>query len=104
VLVCRKTGDLVELDFPATPVTSADASAELCEALGVTASFVGASRFDRLVLVNSEGLVRALQPDFSRLRELPVRGGIVRVRVAGDRVYLSGPAVTVFSGLLVKPS
>jgi PhzF family phenazine biosynthesis protein len=164
VLVCTKRGALIELDFPATPVTPADASVELCDALGTTAAFVGQSRFDRLVLVDDEKTVRALQPDFSRLRELPVRGvivtsasdndqfdfvsrffapaagvdedpvtgsahcalgpfwgdrlgkdtlsayqasargGAVGVRLAGDRVILSGPAITVFSGLLIKPS
>ena len=32
------------------------------------------------------------------------RGGIVRVRVAGDRVFLGGQAVTIFRGVLIDDS
>lgn len=163
-LICTRQGELIELDFPATPVTPTDESEDLCGALGVAASFVGQSKFDRLVLVESEQVVRLLEPDFSRLRKLSVRGvivtgvsddpgfdfvsrffapgygidedpvtgsahcalapfwseklgktemtafqaskrgGIVRVRVADDRVFLGGQAVTIFRGVLIDDS
>ena len=45
--------------------------------LGVQPSFVGKSKFDRLVLVESEEAVRSLKPDFSQLREISMRGVIV---------------------------
>lgn len=159
-LTCTRRDDFIELDFPATPVTPAERSDELCEALGVKPSYQGRSRYDDLVLVQSETALRSIQPDIPRLRALPsrgvivtspsenprfdfvsrffapnagvdedpvtgsahcalgpfwgerlgkaemaayqasARGGIVRVRVAGDRVFLKGQAVTVLRGVL----
>lgn len=74
VLTCTRRRDLIELDFPATPIESTDLVDELCQALGVTASFVGQSKYDNLVLVESEQVLRGVQPDFSRLRKIPMRG------------------------------
>jgi len=76
-LICSQRGEFIELDFPATPVHQIDPPEELSQALGVTPSFVGQSTFDALVLVESEQVVRTLQPDFSILRQLPMRGFIV---------------------------
>jgi PhzF family phenazine biosynthesis protein len=131
----------------------------LLEALGAKAVFVGRSRFDYLVELESEQAVRALQPDHARLKTLPVRGviatargteydfvsrffapgsgidedpvtgsahcalgpywreklgrdaflafqasrrgGVIQLRVAGDRVKLRGQAVTVLRGELI---
>lgn len=161
VLVCQQKGDLIELDFPATPAQPAEAPGGLIEALGVRPTFVGKSKFDKFVLVESEQAVRLLKPDFARLRELSMRGvmvtsissdprfdfvsryfapgagidedpvtgsahcclgpfwsqrlgkteltafqasargGVVRVRIQGDRVILGGQAVTVLKGELV---
>jgi PhzF family phenazine biosynthesis protein len=160
-LICTQRHDLIELDFPATPISPAGSSEELCEALGTTPSFVGRSEYDQLVLVESEQILRSLRPDFATLRKLPIRGiavtcasddphfdflsrffapgagidedpvtgsahcslgpfwgerlgktnmtafqasargGIVRVRLSGDRVFLGGQAVTIFKGVLV---
>jgi PhzF family phenazine biosynthesis protein len=159
-LTCSRHADLIELDFPATPAEPAEAPPELLEALGVNATFVGKSKFDKFVLIDSESTLRALSPDFTRLRKIPMRGvivtspsvdprfdfvsryfapgagidedpvtgsahcclgplwskrlgknemtafqasrrgGIVRVRVGGDRVFLGGRAVTIFAGRL----
>ena len=60
-------------------------------------------------MFDSEAAVRALGPFWSaRLgraellgEQLSARGGRVRVRVRGDRVVLSGRAVTVMRGELV---
>ena len=160
-LICVQRDDLIELDFPATPVTSAAPSEDLRSALRVEPVFQGASKFDDLVLVQSEEALRSVRPDFQKLRELasrgvivtstsnnprfdfvsrffapnagvdedPVtgsahcalgpfwserlgktemtafqasaRGGIVRVRVAADRVFLAGHTVTVLKGVLL---
>lgn len=163
-LICTRQGESIELDFPATPATEAEPPPGLLEALGVEPVFVGRSKFDKFVLVESEPVVRALRPDFERLRQIPARGvivtsasedprfdfvsryfapaagidedpvtgsahcclgplwserlgktrmtafqasargGTVRLRIAGDRVFLSGQAVTVFDGrLTVEP-
>jgi PhzF family phenazine biosynthesis protein len=160
LLTASRDGDLIELDFPATPAEPAEPPAELLDALGVGAVFVGRTRFDFLVAVATEAEVRSLAPDFARLRatgargiivtsvsedsrfdfvsrffapgagidEDPVtgsahcclapfwsarlgkeqmtgyqasqRGGVVDVRVSGDRVVLGGHAVTVWTGEL----
>lgn len=163
LLSCGLNGDLIELDFPATPVEPCDSPPKLCEALGIQPLLSGRSIFDALVMVETEQALRALRPDFRLLEEIPVRGvivtspadepqfdfvsrffapavgvnedpvtgsahcalapfwaerlgktemlayqasvrgGIVRVRVAGDRVILGGHAVTVLKGLLRTP-
>ncbi len=160
-LGATRSGDWIDLDFPATPAAACDAPPGLAAALGVTPVHVGQSRFDYLVEVSNESVVRGVRPDFVALRRLgargvmvtargesgrfhfvsrffapgvgidedPVtgsahcalgpywaaklgqnellayqaseRGGVVRVRVAGDRVVLGGQAVTVLRGALV---
>jgi len=151
----------IELNFPAKTEEPADPPAGLLEALKVRAKYVGKSKFDYLVQVDSEQTIRDLKPDFTALKHIPVRGvivtsravspdydfisrffapaagvnedpvtgsahctlgpfwsrqlgkkeflayqasergGTLRVRVAGDRVHLSGKAVTIFRGELV---
>ena len=160
-LLADQRGDWIEVDFPATSAAPAEPPPHLLDALGAKAQFVGKSRFDYLVEVASEKELRGLQPDFTTLRRLPVRGvivtarsstpefdfisrffapasginedpvtgsaycclgpfwrarlnkteflayqasargGIVRVRLAGDRVLLGGQAVTVLRGELL---
>ena len=164
LLTAARRGELVELDFPATgpgPARlEAGQIADLGNALGIKPEHVAESAFDLLVVVASADLVRGLQPDLPRLRELasrgvivtsvsddprfdfvsrffapgvgvdedPVtgsahcclgpywserlgkaemtafqassRGGVVNVRMAGERVLLGGSAVTVFRGEL----
>ncbi len=163
-LAARLCEGRVELDFPLTQARACDPPAGLLDALGAEAVFVGNNRFDYLLEVASDEVVRALAPDFRRLAavecrgvivtarssdgrfdfvsrffapasgidEDPVtgsahctlatfwqarlgkgefvayqasrRGGVVRVRIAGDRVRLSGEAKLVFSGTLHCPS
>jgi PhzF family phenazine biosynthesis protein len=151
----------IELNFPAKTEEPTDPPAGLLEALRVRAKYVGKSKFDYLIQVDSEETVRGLKPDFTALKNIPVRGvivtsravspgydfisrffapaagvnedpvtgsahctlgpfwsgrlgkndflayqasergGILRVRVAGDRVHLSGKAVTIFGGELI---
>jgi PhzF family phenazine biosynthesis protein len=77
VLTAVRRGDLIELDFPATPGQPAAAPDGLADALGAAPRYVGRSRFDYLIELASEEVVRTLRPDFARLRTLPVRGVIV---------------------------
>jgi predicted PhzF superfamily epimerase YddE/YHI9 len=153
---------MIELDFPATPVQECEPPEGLLEALNLAPAFVGRSKFDGFVVVESEATIRSLRPDFVRLAAVPTRGvivtsrcddpqfdfvsrffapaagidedpvtgsahcclgpfwgdrlgkselvgyqasargGVVRVRLAGDRVLLSGNAVTVFKGQLLQ--
>jgi len=161
LLTAERQGKEIELNFPATPDEPASVPAGLSEALRVVPKYIGKSRHDYLVEVESEQAVRNVRPDFAKLREVsargimvtsaatsgnydfvsrffaprvgvdedPVtgsahcclgpfwqrrlgrnelmayqasrRGGMLRVRVAGERVYLGGQAVTVLRGELV---
>jgi len=158
LLTADRKGDWIELDFPSTPDEPSTAPPDLLKALGVTPRYVGKSRFDYLLELDSEETVRRLQPDFAVLKKLGVRGimvtspatspgfdfvsrffapgsginedpvtgsahcclgpywkrklskdeftafqasargGFLRVRVRGDRVYLAGQAVTFLQG------
>lgn len=164
LLTAEHKGDEIELNFPTTPEERVVPPPRLSEALGVVPKYVGKSKFDYLVEVDSEEAIRNLRPDFALLSTLPVRGiivtspasssgydfvsrffapsvgvdedpvtgsahcclgsfwsrrfgkneliayqasergGIVRIRVTGDRVCLGGQAVTVLRGELVDPS
>jgi PhzF family phenazine biosynthesis protein len=162
LLTARLQQGWIELNFPTVPEESATPEPELLSALGVsTPVYVGRNKYDYLIEVASAAEVRALQPDYARLRNLggrgvmvtardeagdydfisrffasaagidedPVtgsahcalgpywaaklgkselsalqaspRGGVVQVKVAGDRVMLRGQAVTVLRGMLV---
>jgi predicted PhzF superfamily epimerase YddE/YHI9 len=160
VLTSERSGDWIELDFPARAAEACAAPAGLLESLGVREPrYVGRNRFDYLIEIASVDELRALQPDYARLRTIPARGvivtsrddeydfvsrffapavgvdedavtgsahcaltpywapklgkdamtayqasrrgGVVRVRLEGDRVKLGGQAVTVFRGELV---
>jgi PhzF family phenazine biosynthesis protein len=150
----------IELDFPQEPVEPAEAPSGLIDALGAVPRWVGRNRFDHLVEVDSELVVRKMAPDQALLRRVPARGvivtsasgtaefdfvsrffapgsgidedpvtgsshcalgpywsrrlgkttmvayqassrgGVVRVRLEGDRVALGGQAVTVLRGEL----
>ena len=70
----------IELDFPATPVTTTQLPVGLIAALGVTPQFTGKTRFDYLIEVDSERTLRTLQPDHGALAKLDVRGLIVTAR------------------------
>ena len=72
--------DLIELDFPSQPPTKSDPPAELLPSLGVTAEFVGRSKFDYFVVLGSAQAVRDVKPDFTKLATLPVRGVIVSAK------------------------
>ena len=161
LLTADRRGDWIELDFPATRPAAAPPPSGLGAALGATPLWVGRSRFDYLVELDSEDTVRGLNPDLGALERVeargvivtsrsgtagydfvsrffapragvpedPVtgsahcaltpfwserlgrttmtayqasaRGGVVRVRLAGDRVVLGGQAVTVLRGELL---
>jgi PhzF family phenazine biosynthesis protein len=161
LLTTEKKGTWIEMDFPATPAEPHTAVEGLESGLGVKACYVGRTRFDYLVEVESEDAVRAIAPDFGVLKRLNVRGvivtspatgpgydfvsrffgpavgidedpatgsshcslgpywkkrlgrdnltgyqasargGIIRTRCEGDRVRISGQAVTVLRGELV---
>ncbi|HKD35145.1 MAG TPA: PhzF family phenazine biosynthesis protein [Pirellulales bacterium] len=76
-LTARRDGDRIELDFPVNPETKADPPPGLIESLAVDPRYVGKSRFDYLVEVESAAVVRRIAPDFKRLASVSARGVIV---------------------------
>ena len=161
LLTATRQGEWIELDFPAEFEEYCAAPLELTEALGVAMHYVGRNRFDYLIEVENEEVLKSLEPDVAILETIaargfivtclasgqdydfasrffapavgvpedPVtgsahcclapfwstrlgrdelvgyqasqRGGIVRVRMQGDRVILGGQAVTVVRGTLL---
>jgi len=159
LLIAYKKGDEIEMDFPAIPEKEVSYPADLIHALGgVEPKYVGMTKWNYVVELESEHVVKSLKPDFGRMLTLPgwgtmvtakadsgdydfvsrffapekgvpedpvtgsahcvlgpfwqrrlgkkefiayqasARGGRVGVRVEGDRVFLSGKAVTVIKG------
>lgn len=159
LLITYKRDGLIEMDFPAIPEKEVSYPADLIHALGgVEPKYVGMTKWNYVVEVDSEHTVKSIQPDYNRMLGLPgwgtmvtakadsgeydfvsrffapekgvpedpvtgsahcalgpywqkrlgkkefnayqasPRGGKVRVRVEGDRVFLSGKAVTVIKG------
>ena len=80
VLTAERRGDLIELDFPATPATQVDAVPEIEQALGTDAVWFGRSMFDYLIEVGSADILRNLKPDFGILARVETRGFIVTSR------------------------
>lgn len=70
-ITCRRRSDRIEMDFPARPVRPADPPPGLVEAIGVEPLSVGLSDVGFVLELGSEDDVRAIRPDFARLREIP---------------------------------
>ncbi len=84
-LTAARQDGRIELDFPLNAEERVEPPPELLPALGVTAQYVGKSRFDYLVEVESEAVLRKMAPDFRRLASAPVRGTIVTSRSSDPR-------------------
>jgi len=80
VLAASRRGDLIWLDFPATPDQPASSSPELELGLGVRIRYLGRTSFDYLAELESEVAVRSLAPDLAILARLGARGVIVTAR------------------------
>src|SRR5689334_16218390 len=75
LLTADRRGDWIELNFPAKLAQPAEPPAHLLPGLGIAkARFVGRNAFDYLVEIDSADELRALSPDHSSLRKIPVRG------------------------------
>lgn len=81
VLTASRSGDLIELNLPATREQKAEAPPLLLEYLGVEQPrYIGRYKSDYLLELGSEDEVRALHPDHAGLRQIQVRGVIVTAR------------------------
>jgi PhzF family phenazine biosynthesis protein len=84
LLTAEKKETWIEMDFPATLAEPHVPVEALESGLGVKVRSTGRTRFDYLAEVESEEIVRALNPDFGVLGRLEVRGVIVTSRSAGS--------------------
>jgi predicted PhzF superfamily epimerase YddE/YHI9 len=84
LLTADRRGDWIELDFPATPAEAAAPPAGLAAAVGVAPRFVGRSRFDYLLEVDGEEIVRGCKPNFDALARVDARGVIVTSRASAS--------------------
>jgi PhzF family phenazine biosynthesis protein len=77
VLSASFENNFIQLNFPVKRLELVTIPEKLSTLLGVTPVFVGKNQFDYLVEVESEEILRSLQPDMTRLSQIPVRGVIV---------------------------
>ncbi|MBW4489458.1 MAG: PhzF family phenazine biosynthesis protein [Trichocoleus desertorum ATA4-8-CV12] len=91
LLTAQRQGDWIVLNFPAQPATAIAPPPELASALGVTnLNYVGYNQVDYLVELESEALVRDLQPNLTLLKAFLVRGIIITSRAdAGEYDFVS---------------
>ncbi len=77
VLKAKEAESWIELDFPLELAAEAKAPVGLIEALDVTPLYVGKNRFDYLIEVDSEKIVKELKPDLNALKKIDARGVVV---------------------------
>jgi PhzF family phenazine biosynthesis protein len=84
-------GGWIQLDFPLTPNDPVPAPDGLIDALGIgTPLYVGRSKFDYVVQVESEKILSGVVPDLRRLAAIEARGVIVTSKAAnGDYDFVS---------------
>jgi len=76
------------LDFPQTLVEAVAPPDGLIESLSLTSEvvrFVGRNKFDYLVELADEALVRSLSPDFTQMGKIPARGVIATASATQGR-------------------
>lgn len=69
--------DWIEIDLPADAGSPVAAPGDLLRALGVEAVYAEKTRFDYLIEVETETVLREMKPDFTLLASVPTRGVIV---------------------------
>jgi PhzF family phenazine biosynthesis protein len=85
ILTARRAGEEIEMDFPITRAEPAGPPDGLLDGLGVAREqvrYVGRNKFDYLIELADEAAVRALAPDFRKLKTVAARGVIVTSRAA----------------------
>ena len=76
-LTADRDGDLIRMDFPATPPEADAPPPGLADALGLALRWTGRSRFDWFAEAGSPAAVAAMAPDMGRLAALEGQGVIV---------------------------
>jgi len=79
-LTATRSGEWIELDFPAEPAVEVELPEPLAGVFGSRPVYVGKNRFDYIVELDSAEQVRSLQPDIDKIRQVGGRGVIVTGR------------------------
>ncbi|WP_251960227.1 PhzF family phenazine biosynthesis protein [Nostoc commune] len=87
VLIAKLQGEWIELDFPVNHSQAAIAPPELSQVLGVPYKSVLQNSLGYLVELESEELVRQVQPNFQLLKTLSISGLIVTSTANSDSEY-----------------
>ena len=78
ILVCRRAGDRIAMDFPSLPADACEPRPELLTALGLSAAeWTGRTAFDDVVVIHDPAELRAVRPDFRQLAAVTRRGVMV---------------------------
>lgn len=77
VLSAERQGSRIALDFPALIPEQCEPAPGLLDSLNVAAKCVSKSKFDFLIEVPSESVLRDIKPDFKQLASVKCRGVIV---------------------------
>ena len=86
LLTAVRSGNGIELDFPAERENTVELPLGLREALGAEILYIGRNRFDFLAEVRDAVILRNIRPDLRRLAEISARGIIVTCR-SDDKRY-----------------
>ncbi len=85
VLTAEQNQGWIELNFPAAPPKPAGAPPGLSRALKCEPNYIGRSAFGYIIEVDSEEIIRGLDPASGALLEAAAEGLIVTSRDEGDR-------------------
>ena len=81
LLTVKKSGDLLEMDFPAYTLKQLEVTDEIADALGARPVEVWRAR-DLLCVFDDPSIVRNMKPDLDKL--LKVKGALMQVTAPGD--------------------
>ena len=80
LLVIKKDEDWIQMDFPSELESENTCPPELTTALQIKPVYCGKNRFDYLLELESENMLRNIRPDFELLGTIDIRGVIVTAR------------------------
>jgi PhzF family phenazine biosynthesis protein len=81
ILSARKKGELISLNFPLDNISQVnDCEYDFGDLLGITPIYLGRTKFDYLVVINSEDEVKAITPNFDKLKSVRTRGIIITAK------------------------
>ncbi|WP_424096660.1 PhzF family phenazine biosynthesis protein [Moorena producens] len=87
LLIAQRQGEWIQLDFPVNPSEVISTPEQLSQTLGIPIKWVGKNSLGYLVQVESEELVKQMQPNFQLMKTLPLSAVIVTSWADSDSEY-----------------